>query len=92
LKIFLKERIIMDVSRLSYEEAIKELENIIKFLEGEDYSLSDAMDKFKTGVELYKHCDMLLNKAEGQIKILMEDQEDSFEELDLLREEDDDYL
>ncbi|MDR7870002.1 MAG: exodeoxyribonuclease VII small subunit [Tissierellaceae bacterium] len=81
----------MDVSKLSYEDAVKELEDIICFLEQEDYSLKDAMDKFKNGVELYKHCNTLLTKAEGEIKILLGDDEQTFEELNLIREADEDY-
>ncbi|NLY44536.1 MAG: exodeoxyribonuclease VII small subunit [Tissierella sp.] len=81
----------MDVSKLSYEDAIKELEDIINFLEKDDYTLSDAMDKFKSGVEVYKHCNNLLSKAEGEIKILLGDEEQTFEDLNLLREADGDY-
>ncbi|NLN14979.1 MAG: exodeoxyribonuclease VII small subunit [Tissierellia bacterium] len=81
----------MDISKLSYEEAIEELEEIISFLEQDDYSLKEAMDKFKRGVELYKHCHQLLCKAEGEIKILLGDEEKDFEELDLLREVDGEY-
>lgn len=78
----------MDVNKLSYEEAVKELEVIIKFLEKDDYSLSDAMDKFKLGVEIYKHCNTLLGKAEGEIKILLGDEEQDFEDLSFFREVD----
>ena len=81
----------MDVNKLSYEEALKELEEIICFLEKEDYSLSDAMDKFKSGVKIYKHCNALLSKAEGEIKILLGDEEQVFEELNLLKEAEGDY-
>lgn len=81
----------MDVSKLSYEEAVKELESIISFLEKDDYSLTNAMDKFKSGVEIYKHCNNLLSKAEGEIKILLGDEEQTFEDLNLLREADGDY-
>lgn len=81
----------MDLSNYSYEEAFKELENIISFLEKEDYPLNEAMDKFKMGVELYKHCNLKLTKAEGEIKILLGDEEQTFEELSLFREEDEDY-
>lgn len=81
----------MDVNKLSYEDAIKELENIISFLEKEDYSLSDAMDKFKSGVEIYKHCNTVLSKAEGEIKILLGDEETTFEDLNLLKEAEGDY-
>lgn len=78
----------MDVNKLSYEEAVKELEDIINFLEKDDYSLSDAMAKFKSGVEIYKYCNDLLAKAEGEIKILLGDEEQTFEDLNLFREVD----
>ena len=81
----------MEISKISYEDAIKELEDIINFLENEDYSLDSAMTKFKTGVELYKHCNMLISKAEGEIKILLGDEEKDFEDLNLLREAEEDY-
>ncbi len=81
----------MDVSKLSYEDAIKELEEIITFLEKEDNSLIDSVEKFKKGVDLYKHCNELLSKAEGEIKILLGDEEADFEDLNLIREADEDY-
>ena len=81
----------MDISRLSYEDAVKELEEIIYFLEKDEYSLCDAMEKFKSGVEIYRHCNTLLSKAEGEIKILLGDEEQTFEDFNLLREADGDY-
>lgn len=81
----------MDISNLSYEDSIKELESIINFLENEDYSLDSAMDKFKKGVELYKHCSNLISKAEGEIKILLADEEKNFDDMNLLGEAEEDY-
>lgn len=81
----------MDLNKLTYEEAIKELEEIIGFLEGENYSLNDAVDKFKSGVILYKYCNSLLSKAEGEIKILLDCEEQNFEDFNLVKEVDDNY-
>lgn len=81
----------MDVGKLSYEDAIRELESIICFLEKDDYSLKDAMEKFKLGVQLYKHCNTLLSKAEGEIKIILGEEEQTFKDLNLLREADENY-
>lgn len=81
----------MDVSKLTYEDAMEELERIICFLEKGGYSLNEAMEKFKLGVALYKHCNTLLSKAEGEIKILLGDDEQVFKDLDLLREADENY-
>lgn len=60
---------------LSYEEAVKELEEILKELEGGQLSLKDSIEKFKRGVDLYKYCNEILKGVEGEIKILLEDEE-----------------
>ena len=63
----------MDISKLTYEETIARLENILGDLESEECTLSESMDKFKAGIILYDHCNYLLSKAEGDIKILLKD-------------------
>lgn len=72
----------MKIENMSYEEAMEELEKIIKELEDDNLSLKDSMDKFKQGMSLYKYCNEIINNMEGEIKILMEDKEG------LLKEED----
>lgn len=58
---------------LTYEEAIAMLESILKELEDHSCTLNESVDKFKKGVELYNYCNELLSKAEGEIKILLKD-------------------
>lgn len=65
---------------LTYEEAILELEQILNQLESEDCTLKESIEKFKRGVKLYNHCKDLISKAEGEIKILLEDDENMKEE------------
>ncbi|NLY85916.1 MAG: exodeoxyribonuclease VII small subunit [Tissierellia bacterium] len=65
---------------LAYEEAILELEKILIELESENCTLKEALEKFKRGVELYNHCKDLITKAEGEIKIILEDDESMKEE------------
>ena len=55
---------------MTYEEAYKKLEEILKNMEQGDLSLEDSM----------KHCENLLTKAEGEIKIIMLDGEEVSEE------------
>lgn len=63
----------MNNENLTYEEAILKLESILKELEDDNCTLNDSIDKFKKGVELYNYCNDLLSKAEGEIKILLKD-------------------
>ncbi len=71
---------------LSYEEALKELEQIIEELEGDDLSLKDSLEKFKRGVFLYNYCNEILRNVEGEIKILIEDENGDLEEKDFYLE------
>ena len=76
----------MNNCELTYEEAVNELENIIKDLEKEDLSLNKSVKKFKRGVELYKYCNEILNSVEGEIKILLKDENENLMEEDFQTE------
>jgi len=65
----------------TFEEAIDELELTVKQLENGDLTLDESLNKFQKGIELYKHCYELLNKAEGQVKILLDNGCDKLEEV-----------
>ena len=67
---------------LTYEKALKELEEILEDLENDNLSLNESLEKFKRGIALYNHCNEILNHAEGEIKILLKDEEGSFQEED----------
>lgn len=77
----------MEINKLSYEEAIEELQNILNCLEKDDQTLNESLEMFKKGIEVYKHCNNILTKTEGEIKILL-DEDNSLDEVDFLREED----
>ena len=72
----------MKEKKLSYEEAVEGLEDIVNKLEEDKSSLSDSVELFKKGVELYKYSNDLLSKAEGEVKILLDDSDDSLVESD----------
>ncbi len=63
----------MKIDNLSYEETLAELEKILKELEADESTLNASVDKFKKGIALYNHCNRLLNKAEGEVKIVLKD-------------------
>lgn len=81
----------MEINELSYEKALKKLEDTLKELENVDCSLEDSLDKYKMGIKLYKHCNNLLSKAEAEIKIVLEDEEGSLKQSDFIREVEKDY-
>ncbi|WP_313756454.1 exodeoxyribonuclease VII small subunit [Tissierella sp.] len=72
----------MKNKKLTYEEAISQLENILKELEDHDCTLDESMDKFKKGIELYNYCNELLSEKEGEIKVLLKDNNGDVTEMD----------
>lgn len=72
----------MKKNDLTYEEAVKELEEILEDLEKENLSLNESLEKFKRGIVLYSHCNEILNNVEGEIKILLKDEEGNLDEED----------
>ncbi len=63
-----------------FEDALKELENIVKELESGDLSLEKAIEKFESGVKYSTYCNELLDKAEKKVSILMEDGQGNIKE------------
>jgi exodeoxyribonuclease VII small subunit len=56
-----------DVAKLGFEEALKELEDIVRDLEGGKGKLDDAIKSYERGAALKRHCETKL--AEAQMKI-----------------------
>lgn len=57
---------------ISFEESIKELENIVEKLEKGDLSLEESLKHFEKGINLSKKCQELLSSAEQKIEKLAE--------------------
>jgi len=63
----------MDVAE-NYEQAVKELEEIVSSLEKGDIPLEKSLELFQRGVALSKYCTGKLDETEKQIlKIVEED-------------------
>lgn len=56
----------------SLEASFKELEKIIKDLEGEDITLEESFKLYKDGMKLLKNCNDAIDKVEKQLIILGE--------------------
>jgi exodeoxyribonuclease VII small subunit len=58
------------MSERTFEDAQKELEDIVKRLEGGQASLDEAIALWERGEELYRFCAGKLDSAEGKIEEL----------------------
>jgi exodeoxyribonuclease VII small subunit len=61
----------VDVEKLSFEAAFKELEGIVDQLESGDLPIDQAVDLYEAGARLVAHCGGCLDRAELRIKELV---------------------
>ena len=57
----------MEEKNLSFEQALKRLDEIVKGLEKGDVSLGDSMVMFEEGTALIRSCTAMLDQAEQQV-------------------------
>ncbi len=57
-----------DVSKLSFEQALEQLESIVNDLERGDVALDDSIKIYERGEALKAHCAMLLKSAEDKVE------------------------
>ncbi len=58
------------IEKMSYEQALAELEEIVAALEGGETSLENAIKLYERGQALGRHCADLLNQAELRLQEL----------------------
>ena len=72
---------------INFEESVKDLENIVKKLEDGNLTLDQSLEEFQKGIEAYKNCNDMLNKVEGKVKLIVEENSDieifDFKSLDI---------
>jgi exodeoxyribonuclease VII small subunit len=71
-----------DMGKLSFEEAIKELTNIVGKIEQGEIPLQDSLEQYEKGMALIKHCRTILQEAEERIDKISEPQAQSQEDTD----------
>ena len=62
------------VSELSFEEAMKELEQVVGQLERGDVALDDSIALYERGADLKKRCEAKLKEAEEKVEAITLDQ------------------
>jgi exodeoxyribonuclease VII small subunit len=60
-----------DISALSFEEALAELEAIVKRLEGGQAKLEQAIAEYERGAALRAHCERKLAEAEAKLQAVV---------------------
>ena len=68
-----KPEIPSDIKALSFEEALGELENIVRDLEDGSGELESAIKAFERGTHLKHHCEQKLKEAEARIEKIIPD-------------------
>jgi exodeoxyribonuclease VII small subunit len=61
------------MAKKTFEQAMKQLEQIVQELESGDIPLEKAIQKFEEGIELSKFCSEKLDESEKRITILTRD-------------------
>ena len=61
------------MAKKTFEQAMKQLEQIVQELESGDMPLEKAIKKFEEGIQLSKYCTGKLDESEKRISILMKD-------------------
>ncbi len=56
------------VADMSFEQSLKELENIVARLEQGDVELEQSISIYERGEMLRQHCDELLKRAEARVE------------------------
>ena len=60
------------ISGLSFEDAIKQLSDIVGKIEQGQIPLQDSLAQYEKGMTLIKHCRQILAKAEKRIEKISE--------------------
>ena len=61
-----------EVAGLSFEDALAELEKIVRGLEGGQQKLEDAITAYERGAVLRRHCEAKLSEAEARVQAIVE--------------------
>ena len=61
-----------EVAGLSFEDALSELETIVRGLESGQQKLEDAIKAYERGAALRRHCEAKLAEAEARVAAIVE--------------------
>jgi exodeoxyribonuclease VII small subunit len=56
-----------DIAAMSFEDALAELEQIVRRLESGQVKLDEAIQSYERGAQLKRHCEKKLNEAQQRV-------------------------
>jgi exodeoxyribonuclease VII small subunit len=56
-----------EIAAMSFEDALAELEQIVRRLEGGQVKLDEAIISYERGAQLKRHCERKLNEAQQRV-------------------------
>ena len=56
-----------EIAAMSFEDALAELEAIVRRLEGGQVKLDEAIQSYERGAQLKRHCEQKLNEAQQRV-------------------------
>ncbi len=57
-----------DIAKLSFEQALEQLEDIVRQLEGGESALEQALEAYERGALLKRHCEAKLAQAQARVE------------------------
>ena len=63
-----RQQLAEDISSLSFEDALEQLEAIVRTLESGEAKLDDAIGAYERGIALKTHCEKKLSEARARIE------------------------
>lgn len=75
------------MSKTTFEQSMKNLEQIVQELESGDLPLEEAMQKFEEGIKLSRLCSEKLDETEKKITLLLQDQKGNVSEKPFISED-----
>ena len=64
-----------DIATMSFEDALAELQSLVKSLEKSDSKLDDAINSYQRGVDLKRHCEAKLREAQLKVEKIVQSAE-----------------
>ena len=61
-----------NIAALSFEDALAELEKIVRGLEGGQQKLEEAITSYERGAQLRRHCEAKLAEADARVQAIVE--------------------
>jgi exodeoxyribonuclease VII small subunit len=61
-----------DISQMTFEDALKALEDVVRRLESGEVPLDESIDLYERGEELRKHCQARLDAAQARIEKIVQ--------------------